>query len=141
MDWWYSRPEVDKDLSLQAALVCSSQTSVLLCYWWSQVNSSVHRYLHNWAELVVVVANLMHQGSTVSQYGEGHQPAQKKKYWLQLSETDITDQLWKKKKLFTINITIYWDSINECVWNPLIQHPWDYTGARLTNNTYNDLSP
>jgi len=44
------------------------------------VNSSVHRYLHNWAELVVVVANLMHQGSTVSQYGEGHQPAQKKKY-------------------------------------------------------------
>jgi len=45
------------------------------------VNSSVHRYLHNWAEMVVVVvANLMHQGSTVSQYGEGHQPAQKKKY-------------------------------------------------------------
>jgi hypothetical protein len=29
--------------------------------------------------MVVVVANLMHQGSTVSQYGEGHQPAQKKK--------------------------------------------------------------
>jgi hypothetical protein len=28
---------------------------------------------------VVVVANLMHQGSTVSQYGEGHQPVQKKK--------------------------------------------------------------
>jgi hypothetical protein len=30
--------------------------------------------------VVVAVANLLHQGSTVSQYGEGHQPAQKKKY-------------------------------------------------------------
>jgi hypothetical protein len=30
--------------------------------------------------MVVVVANLLHRGSTVSQYGEGHQPAQTKKY-------------------------------------------------------------
>jgi len=42
---------------------------------------------------MVVVANLMHQGSTVSQYGEGHQPVQKKKYLLQLFERDIADQL------------------------------------------------